>query len=125
MKPEQRAACLRRLTEICLAFPDATREVTGRHAGFHVHGKTFAYFVDDHHGDGIVGVCAKVVAGKNAALIASDAQRYYKPAYLGPRGWVGLRLDGGTIDWDDVTELVSESYRLIAPKALSARIQGS
>jgi predicted DNA-binding protein (MmcQ/YjbR family) len=123
MKPEQRAASLRRLTEICLALPDATHKVTGRHARFHVRGKTFSYFLDDHHGDAIVGVCAKVAAGKNRALIAADARRYYLPAYLGPKGWVGLRLDVGPVDWDDVTELVSESYRLIAPKSLSARIQ--
>jgi phosphoribosylglycinamide formyltransferase-1 len=48
--------------------------------------------------------------------------RFYIPAYLGPKGWVALRLDRGEIDWDEVAELVSGSYRLIAPQRLAAQI---
>ena len=42
------------------------------------------------------------------------------PAYIGSKGWIALRLDRGDIDWDEVTELVTGSYRLIAPKRLAA-----
>jgi len=45
------------------------------------------------------------------------------PAYIGSRSWVGLRLDVGEIDWEEVAELVTHSYRLIAPKRLAAAIQ--
>ena len=86
---------LARLTAICLALPEATRRDLGRHASFLVRKKTFAYYLDDHHGDGIVAVCCKVALGENADLAAADPARFYLPAYIGPRGWVGLRPPGG------------------------------
>jgi predicted DNA-binding protein (MmcQ/YjbR family) len=104
------------LTKICLGFPQAQREVRGSHASFTVKKKTFAYFVNDHHGDGIVGVWCKVLPGDNVALIAASPKRFYMPAYVGPRGWVGLRLDGKRIDWDEVEELARGSYQLVAGK---------
>ena len=109
-----------RLTEICLALPESSRQDQGQHASFLVRKKTFAYFLDNHHGDGIVAVCCKVALGENADLAASDPARFYLPAYIGPRGWVGLRLDRGRIDWTEVTGLVAGSYRLAAPKRLAA-----
>jgi len=115
---------LARLTKICLALPEATRQVTGRHAGFYVRKTTFAYFLDDHHGDGIVGISCKVLLGDNIALISADPARFYMPAYVGSKGWVGLRLDVGEIDWEEVQELVTHSYRLVAPKRLAASVGG-
>jgi hypothetical protein len=111
---------LTRLTKICLALPEATRQTTGRHAGFYVRKKTFLYFLDDHHGDGIVGISCKVLPGDNTVLIAADPKKFYMPAYIGSKGWVGLRLDVGKVDWEEVEELVTHSYRLIAPKSLAA-----
>jgi predicted DNA-binding protein (MmcQ/YjbR family) len=107
-------------TKICLEFPRAEREMMGSHAGFKVKKKTFAYFLNDHHGDGIVGVWCKVLPGDNAALIKADPKRFYMPAYVGPRGWVGLRLDGRRIDWGEVEELAKRSYQLITGKTLAA-----
>ncbi|MGH9719816.1 MAG: MmcQ/YjbR family DNA-binding protein [Bryobacteraceae bacterium] len=107
-----------RLTKICLALPEAAREIHGSHASFLVRKKVFAYFLNDHHGDGIVAVSCKVLKGDNTALIAADPKRFYMPAYIGPRGWVALRLDVGEIDWEEVEELVTGSYRLTAPKNL-------
>jgi len=109
-----------RLTKICLSLPEAERQISGHHAGFSVRKKTFAYYLDNHHGDGIVAVTGKVLPGDNEALIAAQPDRFYMPAYIGPRGWVALRLDLGTVDWDEVAELVATSYRLIAPKRLAA-----
>ena len=116
-------ARLVRLTKICLALPEATREIMGRHAGFKVRKKTFAYFLDDHHGDGIVCVACKVMPGDNVALSKSNPERYFVPAYVGPRGWVALRLDVGEIDGEEVRELVADSYRRIAPKGLAALVK--
>ena len=113
-----------RLTKICLALPEATRECYGQHAGFRIRKKTFAYFLNDHHGDGMVAVTCKVLPGDNKVLAASDPVRFYLPAYVGSRGWVALRLDLGDIDWEEVSELVSGSYRMIAPKGLAARVAG-
>lgn len=114
---------LARLSKICLALPEAGREVHGQHAAFLVRKKTFAYFLNDHHGDGIVAVTAKVLPGDNQALVAAQPKRFYLPAYIGPRGWVALRLDIGKVDWEEVAELVAGSYRLAAPKRLAALVK--
>jgi len=111
-----------RLTKICLSLPEAARLLSGHHAGFTVRKKIFAYYLDNHHGDGIIAVTAKVLPGDNEALISAQPDRFYMPAYIGPRGWVALRLDLGSIDWDEVAELVATSYRLIAPKHLAALV---
>jgi predicted DNA-binding protein (MmcQ/YjbR family) len=107
---------LERFTKICLGFPQAEREVQGLHASFKVKKRTFAYFLNDHHGDGIVGVWCKVLPGDNVALIAADPKRFYMPAYVGPRGWVGLRLDVGRVNWEELKELARGSYQLVAGK---------
>ncbi|SRR5579875_3481905 len=51
--------------------------------------------------------------------------RFYLPAYLAPNGWLGLRLDVGEIDWDEVTAFVHDSYQLIAPKRLAAQLKST
>jgi len=109
-----------RLTKLSLALPEVSRQCHGQHAAFLVRKRTFAYFLNDHHGDGIVAVTCKVMPGDNTALAEAQSHRFYLPAYLGPRGWVALRLDTGKVDWDEVGELVTTSYRLVAPKRLAA-----
>jgi predicted DNA-binding protein (MmcQ/YjbR family) len=113
---------LARLAEICLALPEAARQDHGSHSAFLVRKKNFAYYLDNHHGDGIVAVTCKAPPGENAELAALDPARFYLPAYIGPRGWVALRLDTGEVDWDEVAELVADSYRLTAPRRLAARL---
>ena len=109
-----------RLSNIGLALPEATRLYNGQHASFLIRKKTFAYFLNDHHGDGIVAVACKVLPGDNEALAEAQPRRFFLPAYIASRGWVALRLDAGTIDWDEVSELLRGSYRLIAPKRMAA-----
>lgn len=111
-----------KFSEICLALPEATREVSGQHAMFRVRKKTFAYFLSDHHGDGIVSVCLKTELGEHEDMARADPEKFYIPAYIGPRGWVGLRLDRGPIDWGEVEEFVKASYRRVAPKKLGAGV---
>jgi predicted DNA-binding protein (MmcQ/YjbR family) len=113
---------LKRLTEICLALPDATMEPLGDHARFRAKKKVFAYFLNSHHGDGIVSVCVKVLPGDNQRLIDSDPRRFYMPAYIGPRGWVALRLDVGRIAWSEVRDLVLGSYQLVSGRAQDPRL---
>lgn len=114
---------LQRLSKICLALPEAELEEMGQHAAFRVRKKPFVYFLNDHHGDGIVGFCCKLLPGDNERLIASNPGRFYMPAYVGPRGWVGMRLDLPRVPWAEVSELVRGSYMLIAPKRLAALLE--
>ena len=115
---------LDRVTALCLALPEAESAAAGdRHTAFSVRKRIFAYYLVDHHGDGRVALNCKVPPGENEALIADDPGRWFLPAYLGPRGWVGLDLEaGGPVDWDAVGELVTGSYRLVAPKTLVRRL---
>ena len=114
---------LARLTKIALSLPEVTRRIGGGHAQFLVRKKSFAYFLNDHHGDGIVAVTGKVLPGDNKALAEAQPRRFYLPAYIASKGWVALRLDVGKIDWEEVTELLLGSYQLIAPKRLADRVQ--
>ncbi len=114
---------LSRLTGIALALPEAARQIYGSHAQFLVRKKTFAYFLDNHHGDGIVAVTCKVLSGDNKALAEAQPRRFYLPAYIASKGWIALRLDVGKVDWDEVRELLLGSYALIAPKRLAERVK--
>src|SRR5258708_38659090 len=122
-KPASEDRRLVRLTKICLALPEVTRWYNGQHAGFQVKKKNFAWLLNDHHGDGMVAVTCKVIRGDNTALVAAQPDRFYMPAYVGSKGWVGLRLDVGAIDWDEVTELVTGSYGLGPPKRFEGVLQ--
>ena len=113
---------LKFVTKICLSLPETTSEYKGQHAGFLVRKKHFAYYLDNHHGDGIVGISCKVLPGDNVRLIDADPKKFYLPAYLGPRGWVGLRLDHGEVDWGEVREILTHSYVQIAPKRLATLV---
>ncbi|HXC08617.1 MAG TPA: MmcQ/YjbR family DNA-binding protein [Steroidobacteraceae bacterium] len=109
---------LTKLTKICLVLPEAERRARGDHSDFRVRNKVFAYFLNNHHGDGIVSVCCKAALGENVDRASREPERFYLPAYIGPRGWFGLRLDGDGIDWSEVRNLVELSYCLAAPKTL-------
>jgi len=122
--PSRASDLLRKVSDICLAFPEASVEHSSSHATFRVRKKVFAYFLDDHHGDGIVSVCVKTRLGENQDLAKQDPVRFYLPAYIGPRGWVGLRLDVAPIRWNEVKELVRSSYRAVAPKKLVTATSG-
>lgn len=107
-----------RVTALCRTLPGAESTDHGDHSIYRVRRKVFAYFLDDHHGDGIVSVCVKSELGENADRARRDPARYYLPAYIGSRGWFGLRLDRGRVPWSEVAEVIERSYRLTAPKSL-------
>jgi predicted DNA-binding protein (MmcQ/YjbR family) len=114
-----------RVTAICRALPGAEHEEQGDHSIYRVRGKVFAYFLDDHHGDGIVSVCVKSARGENVDRARLDPERFYLPAYIGPRGWFGMRLDRGRTAWREVAEIVEQSYRLTAPSTLIKKLDGT
>ena len=109
-------ARFKKLSALCLSFPGTTMQQMHAHVAFKAGTKIFAYYLNDHHGDGIVSVSCKVLHGDNQRLIDSSPRKFYMPAYIGPRGWVALRLDRPTVDWNEVTELLRGSYMQVAPK---------
>ena len=118
---ETKASRRRRLSAMLRQLPEV-EESGDQHSKFTVRGRTVAYYLDDHHGDGVVAVDCKAPPGMQAELVSRDPDRYHVPAYLGAKGWVGLRLDLEEVDWDEVEELVIDSYRLVAPKRLAATL---
>jgi hypothetical protein len=120
VKTDAKAAreALERLTKIALALPEAECEREGRHATFRVRKKVFAYFLDNHHGDGFIAACVKGDKREHARLIAKEPGRFFLPAYVGPRGYLGIRLDTKRVDWKELTARVGAAYRSVAPKRL-------
>lgn len=110
-----------RVAAIVANLPEATSS-DGHNLAFAVRKKNFGYFLDDHHGDGIVAVAFKAGPGEQEALVRSDPSRFYVPAYLGARGWAAVRLDVGRVNWAELRELLTDAYRLQAPKRLVAQL---
>jgi predicted DNA-binding protein (MmcQ/YjbR family) len=111
---------LKRLRALCLDLPEATEKEAWGTPTFRVRDKKmFAMYADNHHGDGRVAVWVKAPPGAQDMLVKSDSDRYFVPPYMGPSGWVGVRLDLDP-DWDDVGGLLEEAYRLVAPRKLIA-----
>jgi hypothetical protein len=112
---------LERLRRLCLALPEATeRESHGERAWFVRDRKLFVTFVDHHHDDRVGFWCA-APPGDQRALVASDPERFFVPPYVGHRGWLGVYLDV-PVDWGQIADIVTDAYRVVAPKRLAARL---
>ena len=120
------AAARERIGSVAEALPGVTRADEHGHSGWLVRGRRFAWLLVDHHGDGRLALCVKAPPGEQEALVAAEPERCFVPAYLGHRGWVGLRVDpGASPDWAELTELVEQAWRLSAgPRAVAARARG-
>lgn len=106
---------------ICLSFPGVIEETTHPdHSGFIAGKKRFCYFLNNHHGDGVVGLTCKAGPGVQGALVDLDPTRFYLPAYMHHHGWVGMRLDIEPVDWAQAELLLREAYEASAPKRLLA-----
>ena len=83
--------------------------------------KTFAMYANHHHDDVLAFWCA-APDGAQEALVGADPERFFRPPYVGHRGWLGVRLDVTPIDWDQIGDLVNAAYRMVAPKRLLAEL---
>lgn len=119
----RQAQRLNRILAIVSELPEAFAEPSGDHHVFRIRKKTFAYYTDNHHGDGIVCIWCKSTLERQQELVFRDPVRYLIPPYLGPSGWVSLRLDLKSVDWDAVTDLLFAAYRMQAPKKLAAEME--
>jgi hypothetical protein len=122
---EQMVEDLERLRAICLALPETTeRPSHGEPTWFVRDKKTFVMFANQHHDDRIGFWCA-APDGAQEALIAADPEHFFRPPYVGHRGWVGVYLDVDEVDWDQLEEIVEDAYRQVAPKTLVAQLDRS
>jgi hypothetical protein len=110
---------LARVRAICLGLPDGVEKEAWGSPTFRVGGgKMFAMFVDDHHGDGRVAIWCKAEPGVQEIVVGAAPKRFFVPPYVGVNGWIGLRLDQQSTDWDEVAEFLADAHRLCAPKRL-------
>jgi hypothetical protein len=113
-----RAAVLERLRSICLALPETSERLSHGSPSFFVREKRcFLMVVDDHHGDGVFGVWCAAPPGNQELLIDVDPSRFFRPPYVGHRGWLGVRLNHG-VDWDELEGIVEDAFAVVAPKRL-------
>lgn len=107
-----------RLRAIAATLPEVTERVSHGAVTFFVRGKrVVAYLTDDHHGDGRLALVCAAQPGVQEELVELDPARFFRPPYVGHRGWIGLRLDVDP-DWDEVASVVEASYRCVAPVTL-------
>lgn len=113
-----------RLRGITATLPEVTERISHGAVTFFVRGKrVVAYLTDDHHGDGRLALTCAAPPGVQEEMIQLDPARFFRPPYVGHRGWIGLRLDTDP-DWDEVAHIVEESYRCVAPATLVRTLDG-
>jgi hypothetical protein len=111
-----------RVRGIALALPEASERLShGEPAWFVADKKVFASWEDHHHGDPIVGLWLAAAPGLQEILVGAEPERFYRPKYVGVRGWIGVHMDAEQ-DWDQVADLIRDSYRLVAPRRLAAQV---
>lgn len=113
-------SALGRLRELCLAFPGAVEAGGVGDPSFKVRGKIFAM---QHRHEGRPSLWCKAEPGVQELLVAAEPRRFFRPPYVGQHGWIGAWLDVA-LDWDELGDLIEESYRRTAPKRLVAQLGG-
>lgn len=109
-----------RVRRLCLALPEAEERETWENPTFRVRDKIFAMMrARSHAGSPELSVWVKAPPGSQEVLVGADPGRFFRPPYVGPKGWVGIRL-ADEPDWHEVGALVRRSYGLVAPKRLAA-----
>jgi hypothetical protein len=114
-----------RLRAICLALPEVTeRPSHGAPTWFVRDKKSFVtLWADGHHDNHFAHLWCAALPGAQTSLIAADPDRFFRPPYVGGRGWIGVRLDAPLpVDWTEVAELCQDAYRTVAPAGLVARL---
>lgn len=106
-----------RVRAICLALPEVTEKVSHGSPAFYVKKQFVQLWARGHHDHGFPHLWCAAPPGAQEALVTTQSQRFFRPPYVGHRGWLGVRLDGD-VDWDEVATLCEDAYRTIAPRRL-------
>jgi hypothetical protein len=111
---------LEQLRALCMALPEVTEKLSHGEPTWFVR-KSFVMFADHHHDDRLAFWCA-APPGAQEELVAADPGRFFRPPYVGGRGWLGVYLDVPDVDWTEIEEIVTDAYRQVAPKRLVSRL---
>ncbi|MEV6599581.1 MmcQ/YjbR family DNA-binding protein [Actinoplanes sp. NPDC051346] len=115
---------LERLRRICLALPEVTERLSHGSPTWFVRGKRsfVSLMADGHHDLHFPHLWCAAPPGAQEELIAADPDRFFRPPYVGHRGWLGVRLDG-EVDWGEIAELCEDAFQTVAPKSLRAAVE--
>jgi hypothetical protein len=120
-----RTDALDRVRATCLGLPETSeRPSHGAPTFFVRERRAFVTFHDDHHGDGRLAIWCAAPPGVQATRVEGEPSHVFVPAYVGHRGWIGLRLDRG-VPSDEVAGTIEDAYLAVAPAALRDRLGGS
>jgi len=109
---------MQRIRELCLALPETSERLSHGHPTFFVGGKrSFLMVLDNHHHDGRFAIWCAAEAGVQELLVEADPQRFFRPPYVGHRGWLGMRLDRD-LHWEELTGIIEDAYAEVAPAKL-------
>jgi hypothetical protein len=116
---------VQRVRSICMAFPEVTERLShGSPAWFVRDKKEFVHlWPDGHHANTFPHLWCAAPPGAQQEMIQTEPGRFFRPPYVGGRGWLGVRLDGD-VDWDEIREVCMDAYRVIAPAKLAALLDG-
>ncbi|HEY0449091.1 MmcQ/YjbR family DNA-binding protein [Actinophytocola sp.] len=112
---------LSRLRALCLALPEVTEKLSHGEPTWFVR-RTFVMYAEHHHDDRLGFWCA-APPGVQEELVAAEPARFFRPPYVGHRGWLGVYLDV-PVDWTELAEIVQDAYRTVAPRKLLAQLDG-
>ena len=107
---------LKRVRKICRALPETTEKLSHGEPTFFVRKKVYAMFANNHHKDGHIAVWLPAASGVQAMLMNTWPDKFFRPPYVGVRGWIGIEL--AAIDDEELASHIREAWRLIAPKKL-------
>jgi hypothetical protein len=115
---------LTRLRRLCLQLPEAHEVEAWGEPTFRVRNKLFAMHAspNNHHGGGRPAVWMKAAPGNQELMVRAAPDRFFRPPYVGPSGWVGVWLDG-RVDWEELAGLLEDSYRMTAPNKLLKELE--
>jgi hypothetical protein len=111
------AGIAERVRAICLRLPEVTERLSHGTPAFFATKQFLTVWPEGHHGDEFPHLWCAAAPGAQQELVAAAPERYFRPPYVGGRGWLGVRLDGH-VDWAEVAELCQDAYRVVAPARL-------
>lgn len=111
-----------RLRAFCLALPETTERLSHGEASWFVGERQFVTSADRHHDDRRAAWLA-APAGRQETLIETDPERFFRPPYVGHRGWIGVYLDR-PVEWDELESLVHDAWVVVATPAIHRRAAG-
>jgi hypothetical protein len=115
-RPDQGEQQMERVRRICLSLPETWEKISHGEPTFFVRKKVFAMCSNNHHNDGHIAVTIPAAIGIQAMMIERSPEKFYRPPYVGVRGWVGIEL--GKVSDEELGLHIREAWRLIAPEKL-------